>query len=288
MKLPRVSILSLMAVVLVVALNGVAIRSIAARHDLLGEASATPLFTLPMANLLAIAAAVRSRSGGRRRVFVLGFEVLGWSLVAATVVGIMPIVLGVEVAIQRLDLASWVEASRLRRDGFAFTLIFAFLVLQTLIALIGGRIALAIGSRVRKSPDDDPPPSRPDLAPLLWLVGIIVILTGGIELYLRFRIEPGFERFERGSIARLKIGDDPNFSHHFSTASSQFALDGSRVRVESDTARSFLVTTNVGKPDEVRRDHRPVRFTVLEGDRKGEEMELPHCLLHPPHANPAR
>jgi hypothetical protein len=158
-KVARFRIASIMVVVVIVALNLVAIRALLGFRSLLGELLI--LGALPMANVLAVGLLIGRRRPGNRP-FLLGFVPFG--AMALTVFVAMTCSFPRELAILltsvTLYLVRTIGPGRLLLIVLAqaFALVVMMVLPQVVIALIGGLLSrkFMIISRISRRPDQTP------------------------------------------------------------------------------------------------------------------------------------
>ncbi len=294
MKLPKISILTLMAIVLVVALDGMAARWIASRPGFLtGWVWFVAMMTLPMIHALAIAASLRSQRRGPGRAFLVGFEVAGWLAVGATfavgLVAMNPLIDDVlDPGLAALGVPTRTGTSRFREAVLLYGVFpVIFLVPQMVVALIGGFVAGRVwGLREEAAPALESSANRSRWIPLAWLVLTIAVPTIAIEVYLRLKADPQMQapaiiRLPPGSLS-VVVDLKKVMPITLPDGSPLAGLDGLRVKIDSDAAAmEYELIATSGGDVTILRDLRDVRVTLLDGSRKGESIAVPRCLLRP-------
>jgi hypothetical protein len=284
MKVPHISILSVMAVAAVAALDCFVFRSIAARPEFVAhEVWWTAVATLPMANFLAVAAALLARRRGAGRPdFLFGFQAAGWTVLLASIAWLNPILRLIETCLTSLGAVEWCAGSPIREAiliyAVAPTVCF---VPQALVAAVGGWIARHFGRSRAKTTITDLTPRASRLARVVWLLMLVGIPAFSFETYLRLRVDPALRRLPQGSVAVVDFHTFPEFPVFPTKGSPLAKLAGTRIRVDSDADAwmpEFCVASN---GDRLQRDHRVIQVTLLDGERSGESARLPHCMLRP-------
>ena len=285
MKLPRVSILALMAAVIVAAVDCMAFRSVESRSGLDWPFDMIVPCALPMLNVLAIGFASSLGRPGRRP-FLRGF-LLGGSIAVAAMIALVS--LKREWIIDRLAVTFVPVLPDMSEDAYAgyfavaqFVLMPAiFLVPQLLFALVGGVVGRVASRNRRDDLTDSPVAPRRRFLPLLSPLILVVLPFFAMEGYFRWKVDPAFERMAAGSAAIFRP-DDARMWVNFRRAGGAALTDVTRVRIDGDDGPDELGNIQfVGspRPQGAARSVRQVRVTLLDGPRRGESILLVRCLL---------
>ena len=286
MKLPRVSILAIMAAVFVAAVDCMAFRSVESRSGLDEPFNLIVGCALPMLNVLAIGFACSLGRPGRRP-FLRGF-LLGGSIAVAAMIALVSlrgdwVVHGLEIVFaSRLPTMSE-ETSQTFLVFSRYVLLPAiFLVPQMLFALVGGVVGRVASRNRRDDLIDSPIAPRRRFLPLLSPLILVVLPVFAMEGYFRWKVDPASERMGAGSVAVYRPDNAPEFPYFFGRAGGAPLTDVTRVRIDGDDGPDELaVTQYVGspRPEGMARNVRKVRVTLLDGPRRGESTMLVRCLL---------
>jgi len=287
MKLPRVSIRALMAVVLVVALDCMIVRSVGSRPAFLTSGLTFLLLgSLPMVHLLALGAARLARGPIRSRPLLIGFLVCGLIALAATTFWHNSILYGLGSGIESIPGAeAWMDSlPELAQVHIASSIVAAAFLLMQLAAVGASVLMVRRMARVcgETSSVDRTPWHR--LAPPLIAVVIVAIPALAVEGYLRWAVDPKIARRAVGSEAIIDLKRKPRSPSAPPKGSPMLLLAGIRVRVDRDIEPCLIEMFSYSRDGtfvEQVRDLRNVRVTLLEGDRAGEASSIPHCYLRP-------
>ncbi|APW60130.1 hypothetical protein [Paludisphaera borealis] len=279
MKLPRLSVNSVMIVVFAVAVDCMAIRSIRIRPGVLtGALDVLLLGTLPMANILAV---VLTRLVWRRdqtRPFRLGFVVVGLLAVLGTAVGLKPLLSYLESVLVSTTLGDWLESSEIGAMVVAYGVIPGLLLLlQLLAALTGGSLARKFAAKVEAAPAVASP-RRLRLGALSTMTILLAAPALVTEGTLRWKIDSMTFRHRVGAKAVIDVKVFNGWRVALRDGSTFLLPNGSEVRVDDDSQPSSLagIRTSTG---EQFGDHRAVRVTLLDGEWTGEPTSVPRQLL---------
>jgi hypothetical protein len=282
MKLPLASVRSIMAVLVVVAINCSVYRSLESRPRMLTKPLIPIVFALlPMANVLAVVVALLVRRHRPGRAFWLGFATGGYLSLPVTVLGLDQGMKAVESLVDASGLIPWLMASPVRLEVAQNAIMVGVpLLFQCLLALTLGMISRSFADR--------PTPSLPDptrspqfdlrsIAVLLVLAGLPALALEGDS---RWRLDPRIIRRTPGQELTLKTRDDGQTPKVARGAGFE-SLAGSRFRVERDEDPSNLRHVLATSGQLVISELRPVHVTLVDGPEAGKSMTLPYCFLRP-------
>ena len=284
MKLPRVSTRSIMIVLIVVAVDCVIYRSFSTRSRFLaGDLIAYPFATLPMANLVAVLIALVVRDGAKFRPFGLGFALGGVVALVVTCLGMKPALyaVGNNAAISS-GLNAWASVSQARElIAQGGLLMVAPFLLQLMLALAGGQVGKSLTARLGSIAVAIPKASGRSV---IWSFVALTLLL----LFPALIVEGYFRRNLDSLLARRSAGE--NLAVTLQNPLGQFValprgsnlqqIVGSKARVEQD-ADSSLIEIWATPNGDIICDRRPVRVTLLDGERAGESLQVPYCYLRP-------
>jgi hypothetical protein len=295
MRIPRVSVQTIMALVIVVAADCLACRAVAIRPGgMTAHFNLILLNSLPMTNLLAIGAAFWIR--GRRTFgsFWAGFVGFGLVALVGSNLWLGPILAWWETTLTSAGLVAWVGNSAIRELVALYGLLAAVLAFpQVLVASIGGGLNRLIGMRSTWPAEVAGP--RRQVAALGAMVALVVFPALSVDAYLRLTVDRKIARLPVNSEAvvideqvqkmlALLPPTRPGMSAIFAIGAAPPLPNGTRVRVESDAESSIVQgvqDSRGGAPSFG--DYRIVRAILLDGDQQGKPVELPRCALNPTH-----
>jgi hypothetical protein len=289
-KLPRISVNSILAAVAVIAIDCMVVRSVRSRpRPQIGDLDLIILTSLPMANLLVVGITLLLQWRGRCGPFLPGFVAGGWTA-----------------------LIAYIGLTTLKPDsidGFLIS-VFDFLGEQTgcdmtspawatfeevgapallglplvLVALAGGYLSQKFKRRSGGAPVAGPPHQRLGLGSLLVLLALIGVPALVIEGALRGAVDPKIARLAVGSEAVLSIEESTGWMVELPDKATFLVPNGSKVRVDDDGGPSIAEFANNPIPPRGLWpvfDGRTVRVTLLEGERAGTKTWLYRCYLNP-------
>ncbi len=283
MKLPRVSILAIMAAVVVLAVDCLAVRTVEARGPFVGPFDSLVCVALPMANVLSIGLALWLRGPGRRP-FLRGFVIVGAIALGAVIADVVSGTYWVENRAEAIlgPLLKGIDGDKtpvlaaIVEFGAPAALI---LLPQLLIAVLGGLGSLVLDRR-RLAPDAAPISRRHRLRSLAASMMLVVVPVLAMEGYFRASVDPATARLPAGTVATLPLdalAGLPDYPGN-ETASS---LGAARVRVDRDQEIDQLGAI-LGDPWYApMRAFRRVAVTPLDGRRAGDSVQLLRCQLRP-------
>jgi hypothetical protein len=285
MTTPRISVQSVMAAMIVIALDCVMVRAVESRPGLTTTLQLVIWGALPMANLLAVGLALLLRESGGRRPFLRGFVAFGAIALGAFVgcallwrgwiVERLETILTPLVGAMDSDISpAWMAIVQLG-------VLPAFLLLpQLLVALVGGVLTRQCLGRCDPGPVADPTPRRPGLRPILAPLILVAVPALAIEGYLRWKIDPESARLHAGSVAVLDLDSLSAFRTILPGGSAASLTDGARVRVDYDDGPDQLGVVRTPRGEQTS-NVRLVRVTLLDGPRHGESTWMLRCALRP-------
>ncbi len=282
MSRPRISVLAIMAIALVVAIDCMLFRSVAARppffaYDLWWAATTC----LPMANVLALAA-LWSKGRDRDRRALIGFEVTGWAVVAACVAWPEPLRTWAIDLVVSLGAESYIAGSPAREAVIDYVAIPSlYFVPQLLLAVLGGLAARWGWRNLDGARGADRLPGRSRPARFTVFVLLVLLPFVAVEGYFRARVDPAFARFKARSLAVMDINTIPGFPSQPAQGTPLATLVGARVRIQSDTGFWCPQRFTDAEGAQHHRDLRMVSVTVLDGDQIGEYVLIPRFYLRP-------
>jgi hypothetical protein len=313
MKLLGVSLGAIMALVVVIALDCMIIRSVSSRPEPLTHTLLIILLgSLPMGHLMAVIVALLARGAGRARPFLLGFLSCGLLAVFSTIIWQESILASLEWAVEFIpwweDLS---ESLELWSKSLPETIMIAVVVsiwailmlsIQLVPTLAGGWLTHILWKRRSPALVVELPRYRPRIAPA-WIVVILLAIPAlTVEGYLRWKVDTKITRRPVGSVAVVDLARGKNFpsppgnppplitgmGDQIPSGSPLVALNGARARVERDDDPSKISLVTYSWADQSIdhgnvhvNDHRLVRVTLLDGIRAGEAISLPYCYLRP-------
>ena len=285
MKLPRISVGSIMAGLFVVAIDCVIYRSFRSRPEFLAnDLSLIVRATLPMANILALVVASLVRGPVAARASRLGFVVGSCLAMLATMVWLIPALSLVEWGLTSIGLIRWLESSPIREICAVYVILVGLpLLFQAVVGLAGGLIGRKLVARRGDVAGETPTPRWLRLASPVTLVILAAIPAIAVEGSLRWEIDSKLaSRLPVGLEAVVDLANPPGGPLPMPKGSPIRRLSGAKVRVESDREPPMIemVATSKGRREYLR-DRRVVRVTFLDGQRAGESTGLPLCLLRP-------
>jgi hypothetical protein len=294
----RLSIQSVMAIVIVVAIDCMTLRvAEAAPRPITGVLSVIAFGSLPMANLLAFGLLLRGASQGRWKAFWTGFTAAGsvallgllrWAILTPNID---------DVWVGWADpLLSWMnrghegEPWSARQDVLSVGLQVGLpLVPQGLFALLGGALFTGFRRCLRPIGDGESARRRPGIKSGVAALVIVAIPAIAVEGVRRWEVEPRVGRLAAGSRAVIdrRIGpiDWPN--HAVVGLDSGWrtlllaSFDGVAVRVESDREPAQIETWQIHDGSDLYLEMRMVKVTLLEGPKSGRWINLERCWLKP-------
>jgi hypothetical protein len=287
MKMPRVSVQTIMALVVVVAADCMACRALFSRPGAMTAHINLIFFnSLPMVNLIAISVAFWIR--GRLGSFWAGFTCFGLIALIVSNLCLMPILEWWEKTLTAAGLEAWVGDSEIRELIIRYGLLTALLAFpQLLFACFGGALVRLIGKTL---PTDVSP--RRQMAALGTMVVLVVLPALCVDPYLRLTVDRKLSRL--GGSEAVVIDEQvqrlmaiaappaPGMSATFAIGAKSAVAKGTRVRVELDDESSIIQGIQDSRGGEPSfGDYRIVRTTLLDGDRQGQEIALPRCALVP-------
>lgn len=283
MRIPRFSLNSIIASVIVIAFDCSAVRSILSRWETVNGMYLLLLAAiLPMINILACAIALMVQRSGRGWYSLLGFQVSGWGAVVATILGFGPSLVALEWLLDRLGIPSHISSSTFWMPIIAGSFCALFLILQVLLACAGGLIASRLAARFRSETKDDFPTTRLQPISIAVLAILLAIPTLGLEAYLQLTRDRKYARLEPGSIAF--IDDSSMWGIRAAGIRGQPEVkipNGIKVQIGADFEESQLVIFDVKERGEWQSDMRLVQVTQIDGEQKSEKALVPRYLLRP-------
>ena len=280
MKLPRISLGALMAIMVVIALDCVVVRSVLTRpYD-----AGLNIFlygTLPMANLLSVGVARLVGGQVRSRRFLVGFEIAGLCALLATIWKIELSLILVADVLVRLGLMRWLDGSPIRQLIAAFVIVGVVpFLFQVLSGLLGGWLVGKFGRRAGPVPESEASPGRLPVRALLTLFVLVSIPAIIVEGILRSEVDASITRLAEGSEATVDFARSWKVPSALPPGSPIAKLDHAKVRVEEDRSPNQVELLSANE-DVFVRDHRRVQVKVLDGSRAGESAGVPHYMLRP-------
>ncbi len=282
-ELPRVSVRSIMMILIVVALDCVVYRSIATRPDSLTRNYwEIALATVPMVNLLAVVIARLARGRLRDWPFGLGFALGGWIAVLTTIFAVDPALDWIDSSLESTSFGRWLEAVPIRIEvAFHTILVVPSFLSQFTIAMITGNLARWFALRHVTRAEAERP-VRGGYSRSLALLLILASLPAlAIERTLRAKVDPLIVRRSTGSKAIVNI--NPNEFTPGLVAKGSFLekVAGNKVRVENDNCPTIPQFARTTRGTTCFNDLRAVEITFLEGENSGKTASLPYCFLQP-------
>jgi hypothetical protein len=289
-KLPRLSVNSVLAAVAVIAIDCMVTRSIHSRpRPQVGDLDSVILNSLPMANLLAVGIMLLLLRRARSGPFLLGF-VGGGGMALIAYIGLAiskpdSIAGLLEAIFDFLEERSGLDMTPPSWATFEEVGSIALLSLpQVLVALAGGWLTRKIKGRSGGVPVADPPHQRLRLGSLLVMLALVGMPALVIEVTLSWMVDPKVSRLRVGSDAVLWIEQSMGWLVELPDGTTFLVPNGAKVRVDDDGERS--VRGFVNNPISPRGpwpvfDGRAVRVTLLEGDGTGMKTWLYRCHLKP-------
>ena len=282
MKLPRFSMMTLLAVIIIVALDCTAFRAFGSRP----EALTRPYFlivpcTLPLVNILAVAVGILLRFRQRMNPFLLGFCVAGWLALIASALVFYAAITALDSWLSGTELESWLMASETREVIALFGAIPSlFLTPQLLVAFIGGWLTRLRLDWLKRWSNWE---NRTKTTPVRANLGVFSHRSRSgavVEGWCRWKIDPQIQRLPAGSHAVVDVA-----SQSPPKSSSVWQYDRLSVRIDrdaefADTMELYVGPSPGGSIEKVRH-LRNVQVTFLDGKRAGESTALPHCYLMP-------
>jgi hypothetical protein len=115
------------------------------------------------------------------------------------------------------------------------------------------------------------------------VVLILGVLIPGVvvEAILRITIDVNFTRHAQGTIGLVFSPRIEGYPVNFPKGSPVAAFEGTRVQVVIDDADFMPEGWTLPSGAMHILDHRPIRFKVLDGDRKGDSVLLPNSAFRP-------
>ena len=286
MKLPRISVGVLMAIMVVIALDCVIYRSINTRPDDVGLTSI--LFgTLPMANLLAIGLAWLASGRARHRQFLVGFQIGGWCLLLTSIFWREPMMDLITKAFYAVGFTSLFGCTFIFTvleeevsigdviASYGYVIIVPFLF-EILIGLIVGAIASRFGRTSDPGPEAAPASAPIPIRSLVVLIVLVAIPAAAVEGVLRRKVDATTARLVEGSEARVDVGDPTDLAGIL----PMVQLDKAKVRIEEDRGPNQIDEFLVGWINSIR-DHRMVKVNVLDGPMAGQSIDMIYFMLQP-------
>ena len=288
MRMPRISVQTLMALAMVVAVDGMAFRAIATRPEgMTGYINWFLLNTLPMSHLLAVSVAFWIR--GRRTVgsFWSGFTTFGHVALVASNVALEPILDWWEKVLTATWLEAWADQSpaheRIALNGIVPALL---MFPQVIVASMGGGLTRLIPGRPA-GPGDVASPRR-RLAALIATVALVAIPSLGAEVDLDWEIDRKYSRLTSGSEAIVVLDGFRPIQAVLANSTGPVFLGGptpsvpvgTRVRVARDDGPMTILAVQLIRNGETTTgDFRDVQVTLLGVESSGKSIRIPRCAL---------
>jgi hypothetical protein len=166
------------------------------------------------------------------------------------------------------------------REGIVSGLFLCVLPLffQMALAIFGGWVFARMGF-LKESAEAAARPSLPrrfgSLATLLLLLALPIPAVGGL---IRWNLDSNLTRLtpgQEGVVSFLDVGGRPIVpAKGFKLPS----FDGAKVRVVSDDQPMQIEIYRTGKKEEMW-DRRPVQVTLLDGNKAGQTVDVPHRYI---------
>jgi len=293
--MPRLSIVSVMAVVIVVAIDCLALRAIDSRNGLAGALHGIALGSLPMVNLLAVGLTLILQERRKSRPFLVGFEVFGMLALLLFIAGarVFPDAINsglISVADTFADTSARLGLDYASTDIGSLVeevcLVPVLLLLPQLsFALAGGWLTHKFMTARSASPDEaasSPEPLRLRPRSLLVLLILSAIPALAIEVILRETVDPRFARLEAGSTVVLDDESSTGFYVNVPNGSAVIPV-GTRFQVVGDDAPSVIGPITKSRGRGPLGDLRAVRVTIIGGEWAGSPTMVYRCLLRAAH-----
>jgi len=271
-----------MVVMIVVAINVSAMRTVARRPDeLTGILKFLVFGSMPMASLLAANAIF----GPRHNAFRRGFQSAGFAGLAAGIACYLasPWVIGayLETVLDSFGDATGLSASYNWATIEEICIVPMLLLVPPLLAALAGGWALSRRRRDGEARVDESEVGAKghagwirSVAFLLVMLAIPVLTMEGI---LRRSVDPQLARLEHGCVAALDFPGSTGYYIPFPEG-DVLAPNGTTVRVEEDGQPSVIgqaMSNGTGPFGDLRR----VKVTVLDGTAQGRTAEFFRCNL---------
>jgi hypothetical protein len=291
MKIPRVSITSVMAAVVVVAIDCMTIQSVDLHLD-----PPTRILTLivlgalPMANVLAIGITLLIRGRGQSRPFLMGFDaagavaLLGWigytiarpDQVLVYLGELEPMMIFAGRITGLGQSPAWNTAMIV---GFVPALL---LVLELILGIAGGLLVWRFRRRAEASPVEGSAARPISIGSLLALVFVVAIPSMAVEGVRRTIILPMNARLNVGSEAVVDLKIMKEIVVKLSNGPALKIPDGAKVRIEGDEAPISPGGIMVAPSNEMMSgDLREVQVTLLDGPGTGGSTTFSRMFLRP-------
>ena len=280
MKLPQISINTVVTAVFVIAVDCAVIRSISLRPTVfLDRPIWMVLGALPMANIMAVLVSIMLQGRRKASPFLLGFITYGLTSLFDTVLCMNSARSLLFTILEIIRIDTWVPADFQAETIIKCIVVPAyFLVFQIITALVGGWIIHTVVIHAGAAAAVvNPPRRRFRFAALLTLILVATpaLLT---ETYLYLYVDPMSVRYRVGSEAVIDTSLFGGYKVAHSDGSSFQVPNGTIVRIDDDSEELFIEITANSDGDEYS-DLRPVRVTLLGGEHDGESILVPKLFL---------